>query len=748
MKLRAISWQIGLLLAAATPLLVVLPASAQTSTDSGSRKTNAKNAKEEPKTLSTVVVTAQRRSQNIQDVPVAVTAIDEAQLTRRGIANVEDLSSVAPNLQVNRAPGDSTAAQIAIRGMAGYNPALFYDLPVGIYVDGVYLGKTQGAIFDLLNLERIEVLRGPQGTLYGRNTMAGAVNLVTRPPSGVFTGTAEVGLGNYDGKTGKLLIDLPAIGRLKATVGGRIERRDGWVQTTPGSSVPQLGNRHDQEAFVALSYDVTDNFTLDYRYDGTRVDQYSQFNQAIQSDLGAIFGIPGIIVNSKRQSTASVDSPSFERMQVDGNALTATWKLGKAGTLKYIGAHREMHWDDALDLDGSPVAVAATSRLSRYRQTSNELQYLGNAGPWDWVVGLYDFQDKGYTGNPQSFFFGSATFASDYGFGTHSKAAYGQVDYQLNDQWTLTAGLRRTLERKSISRFYAAGSTVIIPLGTDGDAGFSATTPTVSVKYQWNPEHMVYARYSEGYQSGGFNGEAQSVADVLTPFKPQSAKSFEVGAKNTLLGGTLRLNGDIFYNRINNLQEPVFTATGAAGSNILNVGNATSAGLELEGQWRPTEDLSLNLNYGYLHIKYNKFMELGVNVADNRAVVHAPRNTLSLVVEDTLARTAKGTLRGTLEYRYTGSFYQYPYQLVQTNPAAQVASNTRIAAEGRVNGRLAFGGMDWGHGIEGEVAVWVRNLTNVAHVANSIDFGPGFANLVVANFDEPRTFGVTLTARW
>lgn len=745
MKCRALSCQIGLLLAAVTPVLVALPASAQTTPDAGSRKAKAK---EEPKTLSTVVVTAERRAQNLQEVPAAVAAFGQAELERRQIANVGDLGSIAPNLQISNAPGDQTAAQVAIRGMAGYNPALFYDLPVGIYVDGVYLGKTQGAIFDLLNLQRIEVLRGPQGTLYGRNSMAGTINLVTTPPSGEFTGTAQIGTGRYGDSVGKVMVDLPAIGRLKATVGGRIERGDGWVQTTPGSSVPQLGNQHNQEAFVELLYDVTDNFSVDYRYDGTRVNQYSQFNQAIKSDLGAIFGIPGIIVNPDRQTTASVDAPSFEQMDIDGNTLTATWKLGGAGTLKYIGAHRELHWDDSLDLDGSPVAVAHTERLSRYRQTSNELQYLGSVGPWNWVAGLYDFSDNGYTENPQDFFFHTANFISNYGFGTHSRAAYGQIDYAVTRDLTLTVGLRRTVERKNISRFYAAGPVVIIPDGTTGRVTFSSTTPTVSLKYQLNPEHMVYVRFSKGYQSGGFNGEAQSVADVLTPFKPEYAKSFEAGIKSMFLGNTLRFNADAFYNRISNLQEPVFTATGAAGSNILNVGKAHTYGLEAQVQWQPVENFSLSLNYGNLHTKYDQFMELGVNVADNRAPVHSPRNTLALVLEGVLARTSKGVLRGNLDYRYTSSFYQYPYQLQMTNPAAQLAANTRIPGEGMVDGRLAFGGMDWGHGISGDVAVWVRNATNVAHVANSIDFGPGFANLIVANFQQPRTYGVTLTASW
>ncbi len=730
-----------LLAAAVAQALSVAPAVAQTKAGDD----QARSAK--PVALKEVVVTAQRRTQKLQDVPLSVTAIDEAQLNARGIANVADLSAAAPNLQVSTTPGDSTAAQISIRGMAGINPALFWDTPVAMYVDGVYIGKTQGSVFDLLDLERVEVLRGPQGTLFGRNTMAGAVNLITRPPGGQFSGTAEIGLGNYGSKVGKLVLDLPAIGRLKATLGGRVERRDGWVGTAPGSSVSQLGNRRNQEAFVALEYDATDNLTLNYRYDRTRVNQNSLFNQAIHSDVGQLFGIPGIPVNGSRQTTASVDAPSFERMKIDGNALTANWKLGDAGTLKYIGAHREMHWDDGLDLDGSPVALAQTQRLSRYRQTSHELQYLGSAGAWNWVAGLYSFEDTGYTANPQSFFLGAVDYDSDYGFGTRARAAYGQIDYQLTDRLTLTAGVRRTTETKRISRFLL-GPGVDIPAGTGAHATFGDTTPMVNLAYKLGADSMVYARYAEGYLSGGFNGEAQSAVAATTKFLPETQKTFEVGSKNTLLGGRASLNAAVFYNRIDNLQESVFTAQGSAGSSILNVGRAHTAGFELEAQLRPTEDLTLRLNYGYLHTKYDKFMELGVNVADNRAVVHAPRNTVSLVVEDTLLRTANGVLRGTLDYRFSNGFYLYPYQLQPVDPMQQLARNTHIGSAGMLNGRLAFGGMDWGHGIEGEVALWAKNLGNVARPGNIIDFGPGFANLRVANFDQPRTFGVSVTARW
>src|SRR5574337_236935 len=566
-----------------------------------------------------------------------------------------------------------------------------------------------------------------------------------------------VSLGNYGSKVGKVTMDLPAMdlpadGKLKASLGARIERRDGWIKTTPGSAEPELGNVHNQEAFAGLEYDATHNLKFNYRFDYAKIDEREVLDQAVHSDVLQDFGIPGIIVNQRRQTMASIDSPTYDRSKVAGHSLTATWKLGDLGTLKYIGAYREMHFSDAEDLDGSPILLAQAALKSRYHQISHELQYLGSYGSWNWVGGLYFFEDDGFSYNPQTFFFGAAIYdPNNYGYGTRSRAAYGQVDYQLTDRLTLTAGVRRTLEQKHATRFQALAGppvVVIIPDGTAAQASFSGTTPTVSLTYQVTPNNMIYARYAEGFLAGGFNGEAQSVISAITPYQPETQKTYEIGTKNTLLDGRLSLNADIFYNRVNNLQQAVFTAVGSNGSTILNVGSSHQQGFELEAHLRPTEDLTLGLNYGYLHAKFDKFMVLGVNVADNRSPQFAPRNTVRVVIDDVLARTSNGVLHATLDYRYRSKYFQYVYPFTQITPPSQLAANSVNRSYGFLNGRIAFSDMDWGHNILGEVALWVNNLTNKEHLDNIMDFGPGFGNLRTGNFNDPRTFGVTVTARW
>src|SRR5574337_1948901 len=189
-----------------------------------------KERSKKPVTLQTVVVTAQRRTQNLQEVPISVSAIDAAQLSARGITSIGDLISAAPSTVVMTGTGGyTTTAQVAIRGSWQSNPAMYWDSPVGVYLNGVYISKVEGSLFELPDLERIEVLRGPQGTLYGRNTMGGAINLITRPPSGEFGGNASLGFGNYNSKVGNLALDLPAMGKLNMSLGGRVECRDGFV---------------------------------------------------------------------------------------------------------------------------------------------------------------------------------------------------------------------------------------------------------------------------------------------------------------------------------------------------------------------------------------------------------------------------------------------------------------------------------------------------------------------------------------
>lgn len=215
--------------------------------------------------LETVTITAQKREEKLQDVPIAVTAFSKTQLQNRGIENIADLSALAPGLQISKSPANDSISQISIRGNAEINPAIYWDPAVGIYIDGVYLGKSQGTVFDVVDLYRVEVLRGPQGTLYGRNTIGGAINLVTRAPSGQWGGELSTELGNYGQFANKVSVDLPAFGIAKLSVAARSEERDGWIKGSDFSSAKELNDRDNLGLRVAADIAFTPDFLAAWR---------------------------------------------------------------------------------------------------------------------------------------------------------------------------------------------------------------------------------------------------------------------------------------------------------------------------------------------------------------------------------------------------------------------------------------------------------------------------------------------------
>ncbi len=706
--------------------------------------------------LEEVVVTAQKREERLQDVPVAVTAFAGAQLKALDVESITDLSALAPNLQVQPSVNNNTGMMIAIRGAAQQNPALYWDATVGLYVDGVYVGKNLGSVFDILDLQRVEVLRGPQGTLYGRNTLAGAVNFVTQPPSGELGGHASVKLGNYDLRSAKASLDLPRMGIASVSLAARAEKRDGTTKTLPGSAVKELNTRDSTSARVAVDLDFTDTFQAAYRFDYSDTDQVVNHSYLSRANP-AILPFLQPYVTHDRDARVGVDGPAFEHSKSMGHSLTLTWDVNDRNTLKSITAYRDLKWDDLLDLDGSPLPVAQTERLSDYDAFSQELQLVGNTDRFNYVGGLYYFKDDGFAFNPQTFFFGTANYDSRYGFGTKAWAAFGQVDYKATDALTLTAGLRYTREERNGERYLAFNDGTspayfpIVPLGTKADDTFSDTTPVFIVAYKFSDAVNAYVKYAEGFKSGGFNGEANSLAESITPFQPEKLKSYEAGLKTSFADGRAIVNLAAFQNDTDDMQLSIFTAAGASSSIIRNAGKAEVRGFELEATWAPSDAFRLQGSYGYLDSKYDEFIDEGVNQADNRAVIHAPENSFNVLVDGRLARTSWGDLRASLDYTWTDDYYTYPYQLASSgpnyNPLRPIAGDTVVKSYGVLNGRLALSDIDFG-GVQGEVTLWSRNLTDEDHIVNYIDFGPLFGNLTDAYYLEPRTYGLELSVKW
>ena len=742
-----------------------------------------------------IVVTAQKREENIQDVPIAISAVGSQYLESRGIQSIEDLSTIAPNVKFERAPSSKTISQIAIRGSVTINPAITWEPAVGLYLDGVYIAKAQGSIFDVADLERVEILRGPQGTLYGRNALAGAVNLIPAKPTGEAGGRAEVTYGSYDNLKFRGIVNLPRMGIFSVKLSGQYETRDGLIKIVPNpvpgvfTALPNQVKRADSlnsgSFLVQVRAELSDAVTADYTFDWTKQKQKPPFAQLLRvnrngdpRDLfdpaspgyafgGAFFPLDKYTAE-KRLKVASVDGDIYERSRAYGHALTLTADLG-ATTLKSITAYRNLSWADGLDLDGSPMKVAFTQRITEYDAFSQELQATGTAldDRLDYVVGAFYFKEKAETLGPQVFFGGGSDLQSDYGSHTRALAAYAQLDYKLTDALKLTLGARYTHEKKDIRRYLrvnvdAANSiftpTVIadIPYGGVPDAKFENFSPAITLAYEVTPDVNVYARFAKGFKSGGFNGETNvffdpaapagcplGATELCVPYKAEKVDSYELGLKTRLLDGLLTFNAAAFRDEHKDIQLSIFTAAGAASSIVRNAASARIQGLEFEAIAKPADGITLNATLAILDPQYKRYIDGGVDVSKNRAFPHAPKLSATAGFDWRVLEGDWGKLNLYGDVNHVSKYYTFPYPLVTPTASDQNAHNTRSPGRTIVNMRLALSDFDLG-GTKASLAAFVRNLTKEDSPSNFIDFGPGFGGLTLGYFPDPRTWGVTL----
>ena len=388
--------KIRLLAATALAAGLALPAFAQQAAQPAPQAAAQQGGLEE------IVVTAERREEKLRDVPIAVTSFNAAALESRGITDIRGIQGFAPNVALVQSPGYQTETDLVIRGGVTINPAPYWDPTVGLYVDGVFVPKAIGNVTDLANLDHIEILRGPQGTLYGRNSLGGAVNIVTKKPTGQFEGYVSAGAGNYGSTNFRGLLNLPKIGIFSIQLAGVAQAHDGYINAvadpfhSPLASRSYLGKLdsvNSQAGRVAIRADVTDDITLDYAFDiSYQVDtpNYSQLTNVSSAVLP--FLVPYVQHGEGPSAGATINggyegTRVFEIADVRAHSLTATWNVSDELTLKSISGLRWISWSNNLDLDGSPINIAGTELFSHYHSASEELQASGQIDRFHYTVG-------------------------------------------------------------------------------------------------------------------------------------------------------------------------------------------------------------------------------------------------------------------------------------------------------------------------------------------------------------------------
>ncbi|GAB3331439.1 TonB-dependent receptor [Marilutibacter aestuarii] len=619
-------------------------------------------------TLDAVTVTARKREETLQEVPVAVTAFTADALDRLDVEDLSDLDAQVPNLTIYAARGSSSTVTAYIRGIGQSDPLWGVDPGVGIYLDDVYIARPQGALLDVFDVDRIEVLRGPQGTLYGKNTIGGAIKYISRGLPASTDGFASVTAGT----NGQLDVKAALGGSFGGNdaLRGRISvaslNRDGYGENR--ITKQDVSDKEILTLRAELGAYVSDDFDIRFAYDW-------------MDDQSGVRGAKMLAPNPFAPGYAPLDDrydvrngmPNVNDTDMQGLSATANWRVNDDWSAKYVIAKRESDTETNIDFDTLPNTIADVKAFYSDEQVSNELQVNYDAGGRArGVMGLYWFDGEA-GGQVLNNFFGLLFGDTQGTVYTESFALYADWTFDLTDRLQLDVGARYTDEDKRadvLNRGYSdATYTTPISVAADFDKtiNFKNTSPKVSLDYQVTPDIMVYGAASRGFKSGGYNIRAQATAVPRSaePFDDEVVDSYEVGSKMAFLDQTLFLNLAAFHNRYKDIQLSVFTAFDADGDGVedsffgdfTNAGEGTVNGVEVEYQWLPSQHWAISGNLAWLDAEYDEFITNGVNVADSQEFTNAPEFSGAINVEYRLPLANGGDVSTRVGYSYQSEVY-------------------------------------------------------------------------------------------
>jgi iron complex outermembrane receptor protein len=681
-----------------------------------------------------VIVTAERRATDLQKTAIAISAFGEQVLADRKIDNIRDLSGQIPNLNIGRVTISHTTQTYSLRGVGEADP--IQEPVLAVYVDDVYIPRQIGSMVEFNDLERLEVLRGPQGTLYGRNSSAGALRVITRDPGQEVRAKAEVGLGNLGAVDVRALIEGPLVaGKLAGSVSYIHHSRDGTAYD------PTLGhdvNRIDVNAYRAkLRWTPTDKLdvllTLNALADRSDSRSYIPIKQP-----GGVF--------RKDRSYSEVE-PAQDLDQASGS-IRVQYDLNDALKVKSITAYGGFNLNP-VNYDNDGEAALIQKNLIHYNDqyVTQELQLNGDYGAVTFTSGLFYLHERffvqrdGYSRRnalatdpavtPGNYIFARAHNITS----TDAYALFGEATWKASERLSLTGGLRWTNEEKEFvfdnKTLNLAGQVTGQSIAGRADKTWSAITPKLVAQYQWTPEVLQYVSYSKGFKSGGFDNRATRLDLATLPFAPEDVTTYETGLKTQLLENRLRANLAAFYNDYQDLQVSFYDPA-YVGSRRGNAGQAHTYGVELETDARPVERLGVQFNVGWLFAVYDDYKGAGgagVN-ADGNRLVGSPRWNVSGGFTYDVPVQIPGALRVGLNAQWQSS------SVTSATPAA--GGQNRLPSQGFLNGVATWTSPDprWA------VSLSVRNILDSAKPVGAT-YTPS-TSVYYQNFPDPRTALVTL----
>jgi iron complex outermembrane recepter protein len=695
-----------------------------------------------------IVVTARRRDENLQQVPLSVTAISSSVIENANVTSFKDIATI-PNVMLASNIGFAATQNLFIRGIGFQDVDLSFEPGVGVTLDGVFLSKPLLSNVDMFDVEQMEVLRGPQGTLFGKNTIGGIINIRTKRPTGEFGGSAQFTVGNYDRIDIRASVEAPLVkDKLAARVSVFSANSDNYTFNRLTNNRPEGDDLLSGRA--TFLFTPTDSFDFTLIVDGSRNrGGLTLTNNASPSTFFApLIGFPGDTDGDLHKT--SVNDPNTQAIDVWGIMGEVNWRLPNF-VLTSITAYRTLDEESLLDADGAPASLAYFPRTAEIRQFSQEVRLASDfdGSRFDFVIGTlflksdYDqVQDIflrcqlilpfpcGAIGLTDATLLNVGTVQSqdsdNWGF-------FAQGNYRVTDKLRVTLGGRYSHEKKDFTLTPGA------PFGgaVTGSAkkSFKNFSPRVGLDYQFTDDAMAYATFTSGFKSGGFNGRA-AVLSRIGPYGSEKVNSYEVGAKTQWLDDRLRLNVALFFNQYKDLQLDVLqnTATGTE-TLVSNAADAETKGVEIEFVGRPAHGLTLKASGGYLDSKFKDFIANidGTGVRDWSFLK--------------LRRAPKWTVTGGFEYETPLSSWGQLFLGADVNHVSSFFTTADNFFVGQSDGWTTI---DARIGVESDsgayrITLWGRNLNDDVAVAAGTNLPPLFA---IQTGTAPRTYGVDFTVRF
>ena len=690
--------------------------------------------------LEEIVVTARRRQEALTDVPTAITALDATAIRERGLTELNQIEKFAPNVvQTNFGQGSTGHAAIFMRGIGLQDHIITTDPAVGIYLDGVYLGRNMGANMDLMNIERVELARGPQGSLSGRNTLGGALNIVTRKPVGDGAGRIDVKAGSLGRRNANFFADIALADTLALAVSGGLKSRDG-VGRAIGIANPEaeIGEIFQGFGHAALAWDAAPSVRVLMSADQSRSDQGITPHAVDVFNPNNGFGLRQADQPRNPDDTFSLNNELLSTEdETKGYALTVDWDLTPNVGFKAIGARRELWFEAGLDNEKVAPTLIEFPERGEAAQTTFELQLNGTATWGDWVAGLYHFRESGSNDSPFVFRPGgvgdgrpAVIPASDFDGRLYlwqrarSHAAFAHVDIDLAPAWGLALGARHTRDQKD-----AIGSLHYFAAPARRSDDWGETTGDVSLTYRLDGGQRAYVSYARGYQAGGYPPRPFGGAATFAAFDPTFADSYEVGVKGAV-GTGLNLNAALFHVRYRDLVVQVNELIEAGFLTLSqNAAASRATGIELEGLWRLSPHFDLGFALGYLDIEISEVDARVQGIVPGDSPALTPDFTLSLSPRYRWHLAGGGTVTARLDYYHRGAMFGQPINTALNKIPPLDLANVSVTYERG----------DW------SVALYGHNLGDERYPLAKLDLDP---TVLTINSNDRREVGIRLSKRF